>query len=176
MEKTVEIQSGIEAKLDGFRVSIKGSKGTLERDFDSALYNKNLKMEMKDNLILISTKSDKRKIKSVVGTIASHIKNMMRGVTDGYTYKLKTVYMHFPFTVKVEGDRVVVANFLGEKSLRKAKIIGDTKVEIKGDVITVSGINKEDAGQTASNIEKATFVSARDRRIFQDGIFLTGSD
>ena len=176
MEKIVEIQNGIDAKLEGFSVSFKGEKGTLQRDFGSSLYNKNLKMEMKDNKIIISTESKKRTFKAMVGTIASHIRNMMKGVREGYTYKLKTVYMHFPFTVKVEGTNVIVTNFLGEKSIRKAKILGDTKVEIKGDIISVIGTNKEFVGQTALNIENATFVPSRDRRIFQDGIFLISSD
>ncbi len=66
----------------------------------------------------------------------------------------------------------MVYNFLGEKSPRKTNILGDTKVEIKADEIIVSGISKEDTGQTAANLETLTKISARDRRVFQDGIYI----
>jgi large subunit ribosomal protein L6 len=83
------------------------------------------------------------------------------------------VYSHVPVTVKVEGKRVLIQNFLGERSPRVAKIIGDTAVEVSGDEITVSGIDKEAVGQTARNIEQATSIKYRDLRVFQDGCYIT---
>ena len=59
-----------------------------------------------------------------------------------------------------------------EKTPRKAKILGDTKVEVKGQEVIVSGSNKEDTGQTAANIETACRLNKYDRRIFQDGIYI----
>ncbi len=107
----------------------------------------------------------------MLGTIEAHVNNMIKGVTEGYTVKLKIVYMHFPFTLKTSGKEISINNFLGEKTPRKTKIVGDCKVEVKGDEITITGINKDDVGQTAANLERATWVRARDRRVFQDGIF-----
>src|SRR3989344_4935855 len=80
--------------------------------------------------------------------------------------------VHFPVTLKVEGNKFVITNFLGEKTPRFAKIPQGVKVEVKGQKITVSSHNKDLAGQTAANLEKATKIRSRDRRIFQDGIFL----
>ena len=62
---------------------------------------------------------------------------------------------------------------MGERNPRKARIVGQTKVDIKKDEIIVTGIDKEDVGQTSANIELATKVTGYDRRIFQDGCYIT---
>ncbi len=171
MERKVEIPDGIQIELDNFKVKVTGSKGNLEKDFASPLFRKDIIMKKEDNRISISTESKRKKVKAMLGTIEAHILNMIKGVTEGYTVKLKIVYMHFPFTVKISGKEVSVNNFLGEKTPRKTKIIGDCKIEVKGDEITVTGISKDDVGQTSANLERTTWIRSRDRRIFQDGIF-----
>jgi len=173
MEKIIEVPNDIEVEIDKFKVKIKGPKGSLEKDFYSPLFKKDILIQKNDNKITISTKSKKRKIKAMIGTIESHIHNMFIGVKEGFLAKLKMVYMHFPFTVKVSGEEVTISNFLGEKTPRKTKILGDCKVEVQGDEIIVSGISKEDVGQTAAKIEHATWIKQRDRRVFQDGCFIT---
>jgi large subunit ribosomal protein L6 len=75
-------------------------------------------------------------------------------------------------TLKVEGSKLAINNFLGEKKPRFAEILPNVNVDIKGQNITVSSPDKEAAGQTAANFEKATKVKNRDRRIFQDGIYI----
>ena len=97
---------------------------------------------------------------------------MIKGVTDGFVYQMKVVYSHFPMKVSVKGNELVIENFLGEKHPRKAKLYGDVKVNVKGDTVTVEGINREEVGQTAANIEHATRVKNRDIRVFQDGIYI----
>ncbi len=173
MEKVIEIPNNVEVEVNSFKVKIKGSKGVLERDFSSPLFNKRITMKKENNKIFLSTESDKRKIKAMIGTIESHLYNMLLGVQEGYSAKLKIVYMHFPFTVKISGKEVLISNFLGEKTPRKAKVIGDCKVEVQNDEIVVTGISKEEVGQTASKLERATRIKQRDRRVFQDGIFIT---
>jgi len=173
MEKTVKIPDGITASLDKWKVSIKGKKGILERSFYSSLFSKRVSIKLENNTFTVNTAETRRQIKSFVGTIASHIENMILGVQSGYEYRMKIIYMHFPMTVKVQGKEVVVSNFLGEKSPRKASIIGGTKVELKGDEIILTGTNKEEVGQTANLIERATWIKARDRRVYQDGCFIT---
>ena len=82
------------------------------------------------------------------------------------------VYAHFPMQVKVEGKTLVIGNFLGEKKPRVAKILGDTDVKVSGNEVIISGINKEDVGQTAANIEQKTKIRRFDPRVFQDGIYI----
>ena len=99
--------------------------------------------------------------------------NMIKGVTEGFTYTLKALYSHFPMTLAVKGNELVVNNYFGERVPRSAKILNgvEVKVQNKTEVI-VSGIDKEAVGQTAANIERSTTVKKRDRRVFQDGIYL----
>jgi large subunit ribosomal protein L6 len=85
---------------------------------------------------------------------------------------MKTVFSHFPIKNIVEGNHLVIQNFLGERAPRKADILPDVKVEVKAETITVSGVDKERVGQTAANIERATKVTNRDIRVFQDGIYI----
>jgi large subunit ribosomal protein L6 len=171
MEKVVEVPDGVEVRIEGFKVFVKGPKGELEKDFFSPLFQNKINIIKNDKKVTVSSNTEKKKVKAMVGTIAAHIKNMIKGVTEGFQAKLKIVYMHFPFTVKVSGNEVIVSNFLGEKVPRKTKIVGDCKVEIKGDEIIVSGIDKEAVGLTAANLERVTKIKAKDRRVFMDGIF-----
>jgi large subunit ribosomal protein L6 len=172
MEKTIKIPEGIECSVEGFKVKVKGKLGELERN----LYNKEianiLKIEKSEDKIKISSILENKKGKALLGTMAAHILNLFEGVESGYKYKLKVVYTHFPLSIKKEGEEIVVSNFLGQKGTKKMNLPADIKVEIKKDEIEVSGINKELAGQTAADMEKLTKLRGKDRRRFQDGIFI----
>jgi large subunit ribosomal protein L6 len=98
---------------------------------------------------------------------------MIKGVTEGFEYKMKTVFSHFPIKTSVEENKFIIQNFLGERAARTAKILEGVTVEAKGEDITVQGIDKEKVGQTVANIERATEVKYRDIRVFQDGIYRT---
>ncbi|TRO43562.1 50S ribosomal protein L6, partial [Candidatus Bathyarchaeota archaeon] len=114
----------------------------------------------------------RKKEASLVGTINSHIQNMITGVEKGFLYKLKIVFSHFPISVKVQDKVVLIENFTGERRARKAKIIGDVKVKVESEDVTVEGINLEDVSQTAANIEQATKVKNKDPRVFLDGLYV----
>jgi len=76
-------------------------------------------------------------------------------------------------TLAVQNSTFTVNNYFGEKVLRTVDILEGVQVKIENKVeIVVSGINKENVGQTAANIERCTTVKNRDRRVFQDGIYL----
>lgn len=114
----------------------------------------------------------RRKELAAIGTVAAHIRNMVTGVTKGYTYKLKIVYAHFPMSVKVQRDRVVIDNFTGERRPRFAEVLENVKVTVEGDDVVVKGLSISDVSQTAANIEQATRVKAKDPRVFLDGIYV----
>jgi len=89
---------------------------------------------------------------------------------------MKVVYAHFPINVSVEGKLVVIKNFAGEKTPRHAHIFGDVKVDVKGQDIVLKGLDREEVGQTAANIETATKIRRKDIRVFQDGVYITSKD
>ena len=105
---------------------------------------------------------------------------MNKGVSEGFTYKMKAVYSHFPMTLKVDyaNNKFVVNNYFGEKVPRLAKLPWseeEVKVEVKNKTeVIIFGKDKEKVGQTTANIERCCTVKKRDRRIFQDGIYLVG--
>jgi len=173
MERVVEIPDNVEVKIDGddvngYIVSVKGPMG----ENSKLLKFREVYIEKEDGKVRVYTKSSKTKLKAMVGTFAAHIKNLIKGVTEGFEYKLKIVYSHFPVKVRVEGNEVVIENFLGEKYPRRARIVGRAKVDIRGDEIIVSGIDKEECGQTAANLEQTTRIKNLDIRVFQDGIYI----
>jgi len=166
--KTVQIPDGVEVQIDGKKVTVKGEKGVLTRDFSKTP----LTIEKEGNVITVRAYAPRKKEAALVGTMASHIRNMIKGVTKGFTYKLKIVFSHFPISVKVQDKTILIENFTGERSPRKAKIIGDVKVIVKSEDVIVQGINIEHVSQTAANIEQATKIKNKDPRVFLDGIYV----
>ncbi|MBI4399385.1 50S ribosomal protein L6, partial [Candidatus Micrarchaeota archaeon] len=79
---------------------------------------------------------------------------------------------HFPISIEIKDKKLVIKNFLGEKQPRSAKIVGTTKIEVKGQEVTISGTSKDDVGQTVANLVNATRISDRDSRVFQDGLYI----
>ena len=132
--------------------------------------------DVKDGKLVVSTTSDKRKAIAMTGTVAAHLKNMVLGATDGYSYELKIVYTHFPITVTAKDGKIEVKNFLGEKGIRRVDIFGNVDVQIDKEMIKVVGANVEEVGQTSANIERSCKLKGRDRRIFQDGIYIIHKD
>ena len=98
----------------------------------------------------------------------------MTGVSSGWTCSLKLVYAHFPVKLEPKGGKLVIKNFLGARSDRQAELVEGVDVKIEGDTIKITGTDKEKVGQAAANIEYATRVKDFDKRVFQDGIYLTG--
>jgi len=165
----IELPRNTTAVIEGMQISLKGKNGGIKKWFNA----KGISFRQENNSIVIEAKPATRRMNSLLRTIKSHIENMVEGIQNGYQYRLAIVYSHFPMNVGIKEKTVEIKNFTGEKQPRTARIIGDTRVEVKGKEIIVSGINKEAVGQTAANLENATRVIGKDRRIYQDGIYIT---
>ncbi|MFH1404363.1 MAG: 50S ribosomal protein L6 [Candidatus Altiarchaeota archaeon] len=171
-EVELDVLDKVELSVDNHNIKVKGPGGELSRTFNENF----IKFTLKDGNFRIIAESKRLPLKkqmAIMGTIRSHVKNMMEGVTDGFTYRMKIVYSHFPMKAMVQGNSFVVDNFLGEKYPRRTSILGGVKVEVKGADVTLTGIDKEKVSQTAANIEQLTKIKNLDPRVFQDGIYIT---
>ncbi|MEM4347456.1 MAG: 50S ribosomal protein L6 [Candidatus Altiarchaeota archaeon] len=174
IEIQINIPKGVEVKLENNKIFVKGEKGELKKELNSLI--KVEKINSDGEKVIIKADSDRKKIRAIAGTTEADIKNMIKGVSQGVTYKLRVVYSHFPINLKIQGDTLLIENFLGEKYPRKAKILEGVTVNIKGRDLELYGIDKEKVAQTAANIESATAIKNFDPRVFQDGIYIYEKD
>jgi len=170
VQETMPIPEGVQLSIDGRKIKATGPRGTLEEDFSHLPVH----FEVEKGTLRVYSRWARKREVALVGTALAHVRNMVRGITSGYTYKLKIVYAHFPVTVKVQEKerRLAIENFTGEKTPRIVKIIGTAKVKVVGDELHVQGSNLADVSQTAANIQTATRIRDKDQRVFLDGIYI----
>ena len=169
VETEIELPDDVTASLDHLDLTVEGPNGSVTRK----LWYPDVSVRVEDGAVVVESDESDRKTRATVGTFESHVRNMVHGVTDGWEYRMKVFYSHFPMQVKVEGDDVVISNFLGEKASRRTTIHGETQVQVDGEEVTLSGPDKEAVGQTAADIEQLTRVKDKDQRVFQDGVYIT---
>jgi large subunit ribosomal protein L6 len=168
VENSVEVPDGVSLNLEGRKVTVAGEKGEVFRDFSHTL----LEMGLEDGALKIWAVNPRKREASLVNTISSHVQNMIKGVTQGYTYKLKIVFVHFPMTVRAQGQQFVIQNFIGERQPRYADIVSGVNVRVEGEDVIVEGVDIEKVAQTAANIQQATKIRKKDLRKFMDGIYV----
>ena len=155
------VPNGVSVDITDGIIAITGPKGSVKRRL-----TKLISVSKNNTEIVIECKN-----KALRGTWEAHINNMIKGVTSGFLIQLKTIHAHFPMAIKVSGKDIRIENFLGEKKPRAARVMGDTKIEVKGQDVTLSGPNKEDVGNTYTSLRRATRIRFKDGRVFQDGIY-----
>ncbi len=171
-QQTVAIPEKVTVEVEGRRVSVKGPLGALDED----LSHLPISLSKQENGIVITTLWPRKRELGMLGTAAAHVRNMFKGVTEGYRYELKGVYAHFPVTIKADekNREVRIENFTGEKTPRHARIEDGVKVIVKGEDIVVEGTSLSKVSQTAANIQNATKIKKKDHRVFLDGIYVSG--
>jgi len=172
LQRTVSIPDQVSVQIEGRTVKVKGPLGSLQED----LSHLPVSIDVDDNKVRLETSWPRKREIGMLGTAAAHVRNMLKGVTQGYRYELRTVYAHFPVTVKVDEKAKVlkIENFTGEKTPRYAKIVEGVKVDVKGEDISVEGIDLKSVSQTAANIQDSTKIRKKDLRVFLDGIYVSG--
>ncbi|OPY38918.1 MAG: 50S ribosomal protein L6 [Methanoregula sp. PtaU1.Bin051] len=166
--RKVRIPDKVKVQVDATTLRVTGPKGELIRNIRFP----QVSVSTDGQEIAIATESKRKEIVAMVGTLEAHTKNMFKGVTEGFEYHMKVVYSHFPIQLKLQGNRLEINNFLGEKKARYAQIEPGVTAKLSSDEVILTGINRELVGNSAANIEHATHIRNRDPRVFQDGIFI----
>lgn len=164
----LKVPEGVTVSIENNLIKANGPKGENIRK----IFHPKIKIERKDDLIILNAKKATKKEKTILNTLKAHIRNLIQGVNEGYEYELKICSGHFPMNVSVQGNELIIKNFFGEKKPRKTKIPNGANVKIDGDIVKVSGIDIDVVSQTASKIELTTRRTGFDRRIYQDGIWM----
>ncbi len=172
IEGKVVLPEGVSASLDSTTLTLKGQKGELKKSFN----NPYTKVELKGNEVFFKAVRNTKREKKIIGSFVAHLKNMVKGVSEGHKYALKICSGHFPMNVSVSGQDLIIKNFLGEKIPRILKLKKDVNVKVEGDQVLVESTNKELAGQVSGDIEQLARRTGYDSRIFQDGIWLVNKD
>ena len=173
-QSLLNIPEGVTVSLQGRKVTVKGPRGSLSRDLSHMKLE--YRVDKKKNVLsVIRWFGDKPDI-ACINTALSSVRNMITGVTRGYRFKLRFAYAHFPIGVTVEGQRVEIRNFLGEKRVRivdlpKGINVSRTDNAKVKDELVLEGNDLESVSQQAALLHQQCLVKNKDIRKFLDGIF-----
>jgi large subunit ribosomal protein L6 len=168
----LKLPKDVQAQLDKGILTLKGPNGEVKKSFLA----KNVQLECKEGIITLKASKFNQVNKKLIKSSAAHIKNMIRGCTEGHKYTLKICSGHFPMNVSVNNNQLIVKNFLGEKVPRTLDLKEGATVKVEGDIVVVESTSKETAGQVSADIETLTKRTGYDGRIFQDGLWITIKD
>lgn len=140
----IKFPAGVEAKLSGRKLSVKGKKGELTLDISN-----DISAELKDGAITLKKASESNQAARMWGTTSSLIRGMIKGVTDGYQKKL--VIEGVGFRASLQGKDLVLQ--IGFSHDVKYKIPAGIEIKVpKQTEIEISGIDKQKVGQVAAEI------------------------
>ena len=119
-----------------------------------------------------------RKQKAQVTSVRSQIANMIRGVTEGFKFKMRFAYAHFPIQANIEnkGKQVQIQHFLGEREIRKIDCLPGvtaSRTEEEKKYITLEGTDLNNISQTCALIHQSVLVKEKDIRQFLDGVYVS---
>lgn len=169
LKNEIELPNGINVTIVDSMVTVKGPKGEISRKF----IHPKVSVKLSENQIILESLKATKREKKLLSTFTAHLKNMFKGVQEPHVYKMKVCSGHFPMNVTINDKEVVIKNFFGENTPRKAAIVAGVSVKNSGDEITIVSSDIEAAGQMAGRIEQLCRVTNRDIRIFQDGCYIT---
>jgi large subunit ribosomal protein L6 len=170
-EEKVDIPKEVTFTLNGKVLTAKGKLGSLTKDFTHA---QTLNLAIDGDKINITSDFPRQSTIALAGTLRNIIKNMILGVTEGYVYKMKIVFSHFPISCEVskDGKKLAIKNFIGERNPRNVDIFPGVKIEPTKEEVTISGVDKETVGLMTARIQRECRVRNKDKRVFQDGIYV----
>ena len=142
--KPITVPAGVEVKIDGQHISVKGTKGTLERDV-----NPEITMKLEGETLTLARSGEDRKNKSLHGLMRTLINNMITGVQNEYTKELQINGVGY--RVQKQGNNLNLSLGYSHPVIYNAPE-GITFDVPNANTIIVKGINKEQVGQVAAEI------------------------
>ncbi len=169
LRKEIKLPEGVSARQQASVLVIKGPQGEVKREF----LHPRVKISLEGGKIVLLSPSATRREKTILGSFASHLQNIVQGVQHPHLYRLTICSSHFPMNVSVSGNELVIKNFLGESVPRKVALPEGTEVKVEGKEVIICSPDKEVAGRAAARIEGICRSAKKDVRIFMDGIWIT---
>ncbi|HDH04053.1 MAG TPA: 50S ribosomal protein L6 [Candidatus Campbellbacteria bacterium] len=142
-KKPIEIPENVEIKIEDGNVTVKGPLGELKRQFKDSV-----SIKQKEGFVVLNPERNSKAVFSLWGTYSSHIKNMIEGATKGFEKKL--VVVGIGYKAQTEGKNLVLN--LGFSHPIKMTIPEGLKVVVEKNIISISGINKEEVGDFSAKI------------------------
>ena len=144
--KPITVPEGVEVKLDGQKITVKGPKGTLEKDI-----NKNITVKLENNVITVTRPNDEKENRSLHGLTRTLINNMIQGVSNEYTKQLEINGVGY--RAAKQGNTLVLT--LGySHPIKMEEPAGITYEVPNPNSVIVRGIDKELVGQMAAEVRK----------------------
>lgn len=172
-EKTVAIPKDCKVTFANDKFTFTGPLGSQDYDVSNLKYT----FEVTETEVVVKCWHANRSKLQLIQTVASHIRNYMKGVTIGFKYTLRSVFRHFPIqiTIAKDGKSIIVHSFLGSREERVYPVRGTAKVSLgeNKDTYVVQGININDVSQTAASVCSDSLKRKKhDERVFVDGIYI----
>lgn len=142
-KKGIAIPAGVEVKLEGSTISVKGPKGELRRDFRAEV-----KFVLDGGIIRLEPQGDSKLVRSLVGTYAAIIKNMIAGVSAGFEKSLVIEGTGYRF--QVAGKELSVS--AGFTAPVKVQIPEGLQLKVEKTELSISGLDKELVGDFAAKV------------------------
>lgn len=145
-KKPISVPAGVDVKIDGAAVTVKGPKGTLVETF-----NKDMIIKLEGNEVIVERPSEDKLHKSLHGLTRTLISNMIEGVTNGYSKTLEIEGIGY--RAAKQGTNVVMN--LGFSHQVIVPETADIKLDVPNpNTIVVNGIDKQKVGQYAAEIRE----------------------
>ena len=144
-KQPIEIPKGVEVTLEGGVLTVKGPKGTL-----SEKIRKVIEVKIENETITVNPLKETIEARALWGTYAALIRNMVKGVTDGYAKVLEVEGVGY--RADAQGQKLTLN--VGFSHPVIMEVPQGLTATVEKNVITISGFNKHQVGQFAANVRK----------------------
>ncbi|KIY67935.1 ribosomal protein L6 [Cylindrobasidium torrendii FP15055 ss-10] len=173
----LDVPENVEISIKSRIINVKGPRGTLTKNVRHVNMDIRL-IKTKKTQVHLAVWQGGRKHVACLRTIKSLITNMITGVTQGFEYKMRAVYAHFPINciISDDGKSMEIRNFLGEKTVRHVNMLDGVVVaesKAQKDELILIGNDIDNVSQSAASIKGACPVRNKDIRKFLDGIYVS---